>query len=409
MRRDYLARISRSRLNAFSAVCAEPGSGLAVAVKDNICTADMPTSCGSKMLQAFNPGYDATAVKRLKESGAWVIGKTNMDEFGMGSSGLHSAFGPVLNPWDASRIAGGSSSGSAVAVAAGLCDAALGSDTGGSIRLPASFCGVTGFKPSYGAVSRYGLVAHASSMDQIGILSRSVQTAADLFEIIAGFDPLDATSLELPACSSLDGLRIGIPFLDSELTPAVDVSFKAALDRLAQQGAELVEIELADLVHALPAYYILASAEASSNLARFDGIRYGGPRSFGPEVRRRILLGTHLLNSELFARASALRQRLCRDVASVFESCDLIAMPTAPGAAPPAAELNADFSHRLDRYCVLANLAYLPAISLPCGFDEGLPLGLQLMARPLSDRLLLSVAAQFQDLSTYHLEAPHGF
>ncbi len=400
-----------------------PLAGVPIAVKDNLGVIGYPCTCGSKMLAGYRPPYDATAVIRLKQAGAVVVGKTNMDEFEMGSSTENSAFGPVRNPWDLARTPGGSSGGSAAAVAAGLCPVSLGSDTGGSIRQPAAFTGTVGLKPTYGRVSRYGLVAFGSSLDQIGPFARSVGDAAAVLSAIEGADPADATSQARPAenyASTLDagvaGLRIGLP--DEYFGDAVDADVKAsimaAVQAMEKAGARIVRVKLPHTPYAIPVYYIVATAEASSNLARFDGVRYthrspAGDdllklfsetrrEGFGPEVRRRILLGTFCLSSgyydAYYERALRVRTLIARDFDEAFRNCDLIASPTTPTPAFKIGEKSSDplqmyLSDILTGAC---NLAGLPGLVVPSGFvtrESGrLPVGLQLMGPHWSEGLL---------------------
>lgn len=399
-------------------------AGLTVAIKDNIMTRALPTTCGSRLLAdplASPLAYDATVVTRLLAADAIVLGKTNLDAFGMGSSTEHGP-APARNPHDPTRTAGGSSGGSAAAVAAGHCHAALGSDTGGSVRQPAAFCGLVGLAPTYGRVSRFGLVAHASSLDRIGPLAPDVRTCAALYAAIAGPDPRDATTADRPvdrplfaAAARLDGLRVGCPPLPVEPSPAVAAAHAAALDRLTALGATLTPIDLPSLPHALAAYRALAAAEAASNLARFDTVRYGrrveAPTypatvaagrgaGFGPEVRRRILLGTHLLTAGHAAldRARALRRRLTAEHHAALDTVDLIATPTAPTVAFPLGARRDDplALARSDAYTVAPSLAGLPALSLPAPVGA-LPVGLQLIGRPFDEATLLQTAAALED------------
>ena len=394
-----------------------PLAGVPVALKDNLCTTDAPTTCGSKILENYRAPYEATVVSRLRAAGATIIGKTNLDEFAMGSSTENSGFFPTRNPWDVSRVPGGSSGGSAAAVAAGLAAAGLGSDTGGSIRQPAALSGVVGFKPTYGRVSRYGLVAFASSLDQIGPFARDVRDVALIMSVIGGHDPLDSTSLpgtppEYLANLERDpkGLRIGLPKeyfaggADSEVLARV----MEAIRGLEKRGAKLVDVRLPLTEYGIATYYIVAPAEASSNLARYDGVHYGHRTSapaglidmmsksraegFGPEVRRRILLGTFVLSSDridaYYHRAQKVRRLIARDFEKAFESCDVLLGPTSPTAAFKIGEKSADplSLYLCDVYTVGANLAGLPGLSLPCGFTSGgLPVGLQILGRPLDD------------------------
>jgi aspartyl-tRNA(Asn)/glutamyl-tRNA(Gln) amidotransferase subunit A len=405
-----------------------PLDGIPVAIKDNMVLEGEPTTCASRILEGYVSPFTATAVERLRAAGAVVIGSTNMDEFAMGSSTEHSPQGPARNPWDASRTPGGSSGGSAAAVAAGIVPAALGSDTGGSIRQPASFCGVVGIKPTYGRVSRWGLVAFASSLDQIGVLAKSASDAALVLETISGHDPRDSTSIPQPApelAARLDGdvsgLVIGLPreyFVAEGVEPEVLARVREAVARLERAGAKTREVSLPHTRYAIATYYLIATAEASSNLARFDGVRYGrrapGARElgemycatrsqgFGPEVKRRILLGTYVLSAgyydAYYRKAQQVRTLLCRDFEAAFGACDVIATPTAPETAFPIGARTADplRMYLSDVYTVSANLAGLPGLSFPCGLAGGLPVGLQLLAPPLEEALLLRVADAFE-------------
>lgn len=405
-----------------------PINGVPIALKDNICTSGMRTSCGSRILDGYQPQYDATVVKRLNNAGAVIIGKTNMDEFAMGSSNENSAFGPVRNPWDPERVPGGSSGGSAAAVASGIVDVALGSETGGSVRQPASFCGVTGLKPTYGRVSRYGLVAFASSLDQIGVFGVSAASVADVLHVIAGRDPSDATTadVEVPDYrkrlnDEIEGKRLGVPraLLGEGLDPEIRSEVERAIDRFREMGAEIVDIELPHSKYSIAVYYIIATAEASSNLARFDGVRYGfraddaselrqmymktREEGFGEEVKRRILLGTYVLSSgyyeAYYAKAQKVRTLLKRDFEASFQDCDAIVTPTSPTTAFRIGERADDplAMYLSDVYTASANLAGIPGISIPCAISQtGLPIGLQLLGNHWSEALLLNLAAKFE-------------
>lgn len=399
-------------------------AGVPIAIKDNICTKGLQTTCASNILKNYIPPYDATVIKKLRESGAIVLGKTNMDEFAMGSSSERSAFGPVKNPHDLSRIPGGSSGGSAAAVAAGLCPAALGSDTGGSIRQPASLCGVVGIKPTYGRVSRYGLVAFASSLDQIGPITRSVEDAALLLNIISGLDKNDATSLDAPVPDftadmgkGVKGLKIGIPkeYFTGGIETDVENAVKDAADLLKRQGAKLIDITLPHTGYAVPTYYIIAPAEASANLARYDGIRYGlsdrtakdlkdlykksRSAGFGPEVTLRIIIGTYVLSSgyydAYYRKAQKVRTLIIKDFAKAFGEVNVILTPTTPTTAFKLGEKLDDpiQMYLSDIFTIPANLAGLPGISVPCGVDKNnLPIGMQLIGKPLDEATVLRVA-----------------
>ncbi len=433
-----------SALTAAASVASQhPLAGIPMAHKDLFCTSGIRTSCGSKMLANFVPPYSATIVEKLDAVGAISIGKANMDEFAMGSANEHSYFGAVSNPWDLSRVPGGSSGGSAALVAARVVPYATASDTGGSIRQPAAFCGVTGFKPSYGRVSRYGMVAYASSLDQAGVIAQSAADCAAVLQVMAGHDVRDGTSLDSPVpdyqkalSGSISGLRIGLPRgifggAQAGLDPAVLVATRSALSGLEKLGAVLVDIDLAHLDAALAAYYVIAPCEASSNLARFDGVRYGhrcaNPKSlndlylrsrsegFGPEVQKRILLGTYALSAGYFdayyLRAQRVRRLIAQAYQAAFANVDLIAMPTTPTVAfekgqqqsNPLSEILADI------FTVGVNLAGLPAVSIPAGFSNGLPIGLQLIAPHLAEEKLICAAHQFQLHTEFHRVAPPAF
>ena len=415
-----------------------PLDGLPVAIKDNMVQAGDPATCASRILEGFVAPYTATAVERLEAAGAIVVGRTNMDEFAMGSSTEHSTVGPTHNPWNPQRTAGGSSGGSAAAVAAGLVPGALGSDTGGSIRQPASFCGVVGLKPTYGRVSRWGLVAFASSLDQIGVFARSAADAAWLLEAIAGHDPKDSTSLPEPVpcyADALDGdvsgLVLGLPreyFVEEGVDPGVLSAVRSAVAELERGGAEVREVSLPHTHAAIATYYLIATAEASSNLARYDGVRYGRraegsvgltdmyhrtrSEGFGSEVKRRILLGTYVLSAgyydAYYRKAQQVRTLLRRDFEQAFQSCDVIVTPTSPEVAFPLGSKTADplTMYLSDVYTVSANLAGVPGVSIPCGFESGMPVGLQLLGRPLEEAALLRVADAYQRRSDFHLRPP---
>lgn len=400
-----------------------PLKGFAIAVKDNICTKNMQTTCGSKILHNYKAHYDATAVKRLKDSGAIIIGKANMDEFAMGSSNESSAFGAVKNPWDLERVPGGSSGGSAVAVASGVVRASLGSETGGSVRQPASLCGIVGLKPTYGRISRFGLVAFASSLDNIGIFGQTSQDVARVLGAIAGRDKNDSTSAEVAVPDYLEsisddikGKRIGIPraLFGEGLEAAVRDAVEVSIENYRKLGAEIVEVELPHAKYGIAVYYIIATAEASSNLARFDGVRYGfraegshelremyrktREEGFGAEVKRRIMLGTYVLSSgyydAYYSKAQKVRALVKRDYQQAFVNCDAILTPTSPSVAFKIGEKSDDplAMYLSDIYTVSANLAGVPGISIPCGLSgEGLPIGLQLVGNFWSEATLLNL------------------
>ena len=454
----YFEKISQAgHLNAFITLCEDealsaartaddrraagddaPLLGVPLVHKDVFCTQGILTTCGSKILGNYVSPYDATVVSLLKRAGMITLGKTNMDEFAMGSSTEHSYFKPTLNPWDTSRVPGGSSGGSAVAVSAGLAPAATGTDTGGSIRQPAAFCGITGIKPSYGRVSRFGLIAFASSLDQAGVFARSAADTALLLDAIACFDPKDSTSLDVAQANcherlnqSIKGLRVGVPkeFFDSGLQPDIGRVVHEALADYQKLGAQLIDVELPNSSKAIPSYYVIAPAEASSNLSRFDGVRYGYRASktsnlqqmyrntrsegFGAEVRRRILIGTYVLShgyyDAYYVKAQKIRRLIAQDYERAFEQCDIIMGPTTPTTAfelgaktddPVAMYLN-------DIYTASVNLAGLPAVSIPCGFDnEGLPVGLQIIGKYLEEAKILNVAHQIQTCTDYHQQTP---
>ncbi|MFZ4847543.1 MAG: Asp-tRNA(Asn)/Glu-tRNA(Gln) amidotransferase subunit GatA [Caldilinea sp.] len=410
-----------------------PLLGIPLAVKDVLCTEGVRTTCGSRILEHFIPPYTATAVHRLAAAGMVLLGKTNTDEFAMGSSTENSGYFPTHNPWDLARVPGGSSGGSGAAVAAQMAMAALGSDTGGSVRLPASYCGVVGLKPSYGRVSRYGLVAYGSSLDQIGVLAKDVRDAALLLGVIAGQDPHDSTTMPapVPAYSQLlsedvRGLRIGLPdeYFVEGLQPEVNAAVQAAIDVLAGLGAEVVRISLPNTDKALPVYYLVATAEASANLARFDGVRYGFSadsanildnyrdsrgQGFGAEVKRRIMLGTYVLSAgyydAYYLKAQQVRTLIKQDFESAFTQVDLIASPVAPTTAFRLGEKVDDplAMYLSDLFTIPLNLAGMCGISVPCGFDaQGLPIGLQLMGPHLGEATLLRAAHAYEQATPWH-------
>ncbi len=411
--------------------------GVPVAVKDVLCTRGVRTTCASRILENFVPPYDAAVVARLDAAGAVLLGKTNMDEFAMGSSTENSAFFPTRNPWDLSRVPGGSSGGSAAAVAADLAAGALGTDTGGSIRQPAAFSGIVGFKPTYGRVSRYGLVAFASSLDQVGPIAKDVTDAALLLQAIAGHDPLDSTSADLPVPDyqaalgqSASGLRLGIPseYFIEGLDPEVASAVREAIQLLESLGARPEAITLPTTDYALAAYYLIAPAEASSNLARYDGVKYGlrapggkdlvemygrtRAKGFGAEVKRRIMLGTYALSAgyyeAYYGNAQRVRTLVRRDFQQAFERVDLIVCPTTPNVAFKLGEKEDPLQMYLnDIFTIPVNLAGLPGLSLPCGFTMGgLPIGLQLIGRPFDEATVLRVARGYEAATSWHTRKP---
>ena len=412
-------------------------AGLPIAIKDGICVAGQPTTAGSRMLEKFSPPYDATIVEKLKSAGAIIIGKTNMDEFAMGSSTENSVFGPTANPWATNRVPGGSSGGSAACVAGRLAPVAIGSDTGGSIRQPASFCGITGLKPTYGSVSRYGLIAFASSLDQIGPMTRTAKESALLMSVIAGFDPRDSTSSKIQVAdflnsleSPINGLRIGVvrEHLDEGLNSEVNSKITDAISVFKKLGANIEEIEMPHTKSAIAAYYIIAPCEASSNLARYDGVRYTfraqaddleemyrktRGQGFGDEVKQRIMLGTYALSSgyyeAYYLKASKVRRMIKQDYDEAFQKVDLILGPTTPTTAFKLGQHTQDplAMYLADIYTVSANLAGIPAISVPVEpSSTGLPIGLQLHGRAYEENTLLQAAHQFQIATSWHTATP---
>jgi aspartyl-tRNA(Asn)/glutamyl-tRNA(Gln) amidotransferase subunit A len=427
-REGALKRAAEIDEAAAASAVGSPLAGIPIAIKDNICVRGLQASCGSRILGPYHPPYSATVIERLQQAGAVIIGKTNCDEFAMGSSNENSAFGPVRNPWDTTRVPGGSSGGSAAAVASGIVPAALGSETGGSVRQPAALCGIVGLKPTYGRFSRYGLVAFASSLDNIGVFGQSVKDVAAITRVIAGRDPHDSTSadVDVPDYAAeiereIKGARIGVPrsLFGEGLDAEVRASVEAAIEAYRELGAEIVEIELPHSKYCIAVYYIIATAEASSNLARFDGVRYGfraeeattlremyrrtRDEGFGAEVKRRIMLGTYVLSSgyydAYYRRAQQVRSLIKRDFQQAFERCDVIATPTTPTPAfllgekvddPLAMYLN-------DIYTCTANLAGVPGISIPCGLSgERLPIGLQLVGPHWSEAMLFQLAHAYE-------------
>jgi aspartyl-tRNA(Asn)/glutamyl-tRNA(Gln) amidotransferase subunit A len=459
--RHFLARIDRldSGLNSFITITAERAladaaaadtalargeggslTGIPLAHKDIFCTNGVRTSCGSRMLDNFVAPYDATVTQKLKAAGAVMIGKTNMDEFAMGSSNETSFYGPVKNPWDTAAVPGGSSGGSAAAVAARLVPAATGTDTGGSIRQPAALCGITGLKPTYGRVSRYGMVAFASSLDQGGPFARTAEDAAVMLGAMAGFDPRDSTCVDRPVddyraglLDSLRGLRIGLPkeYFGAGLDGGVAAVIEAALAEYQRLGATLVDISLPNTALSVPAYYVVAPAECSSNLSRFDGVRYGyraeNPRDledlykrsrgegFGAEVKRRIMIGTYALSAgyydAYYLKAQQVRRLIREDFLRAFERVDVIMGPTSPGVAFRLGEKADDpvTMYLSDIYTIAVNLAGLPGMSIPAGFAAGLPVGLQLIGNYFEEGRLLAVGHQYQQVTDWHLRCPQGF
>lgn len=411
--------------------------GIPIAVKDNFLTRGIRTTCASKILANFIPPYDSTTVKKLRTSGAIIIGKTNLDEFAMGSSAENSAFFPTHNPWDTSRVPGGSSGGSAAALAANQCIVALGTDTGGSIRQPAAFCGIVGLKPTYGRVSRYGIIAFASSMDQVGPMTKDVRDCALILEAIASHDPADSTSANRPVPSysasltgDVKGLRLGIPkqYFVSGIQPEVEQAVRNAICELEKNGAVINEISLPHTDHAVAVYYIVATAEASSNLARYDGMRYGHrahardltetymlsrAEGFGPEVKRRIMLGTYALSAgyydAYYLKAQRVRTLIKKDFDEAFKSCDAIITPTAPTTAFKIGEKIQDplQMYLSDIYTISVNLVGLPALSLPCGFDtEGLPIGMQIIGKHFDESTILGIAYAYEQSTDWHKRKP---
>jgi aspartyl-tRNA(Asn)/glutamyl-tRNA(Gln) amidotransferase subunit A len=414
-----------------------PLGGVPVAVKDLFLTRGVETTAASKILAGWVPPVDGTAVARLKQAGAVILGKLNMDEFAMGSSNESSSVKPCRNPWDPTRVPGGSSGGSAAAVAAGLAAATLGTDTGGSIRQPAAMCGVVGLRPTYGRVSRSGVIAFASSLDQVGPLGRTVEDVARVLEVIAGHDPLDATSIPAPVPRYRDalsgdvrGLRLGVPdeYFIEGMDPEVEAAVRAAIDELRRAGAEVKRVSLPHTRYAVATYYVVATAEASSNLARYDGVRYGlrvegrslvdmyratRGAGFGTEVKRRIMLGTYVLRSgyydAYYRKAQEVRALITRDFARAFEEVDAVVAPTAPTAAFALGEKVDDplSMYLADIFTISCNLAGLPGMSLPCGFTGGgLPIGLQLLGPALGEPLLLRIGAAYQRLTDWHQRTP---
>jgi len=414
-----------------------PLLGLPIAVKDLVTVKGIRCTCGSPILDNFVAPFTATAVQRLLDAGVIILGKTNTDEFAMGSSTETSASGPTFNPWDLTRVPGGSSGGSAAAVAARMVPAAIGTDTGGSVRQPASFCGVTGIKPTYGRVSRYGLVAYGSSLDTMGVLTRSAEDAALLFTVMAGFDPLDATTVKVPvppmdltAQQDIRGMRIGVPseYFIKGIQPEVEQNVRKAIEALGAMGASIIEVSLPHTKYALPVYYLIAPAEASANLARYDGIRYGvreeeaalgemfrmtRGHGFGPEVKRRIMLGTYALSAgyydAYYAKAQKVRTLIKRDFDEAFKTVDAIACPVAPSTAFKLGEHAGDplAMYLEDVFTLPTNLAGVPGLAFPVGFDaEHLPIGMQLMGPHFKEDAIFKIAHAYQQTSSWHTQHP---
>lgn len=413
-------------------------AGIPIAIKDNLCTQGVPTTCASKILQNFVPPYESTVTQKLIDAGAVMVGKTNLDEFAMGGSTETSAYAKTANPWDTSRVPGGSSGGSAAAVAAGECPISLGSDTGGSIRQPASFCGIVGMKPTYGLVSRYGLVAFASSLDQIGPFARSVEDAAILLNAIAGYDPRDSTSLkvEVPDYtqflgSDLKGKRVGVikETFGEGLDPEVEKAVMSAIDQLKALGAEVKEISCPRFRYGIAAYYIIAPSEASANLARYDGVKYGArieeaenlmemytktrSEGFGAEVKRRIMIGTYALSAgyydAYYLKAQKVRTLIKQDFEAAFEQVDVLVSPTAPTTAFKLGDKSQDplSMYLIDLMTIPVNLAGLPGMSVPCGFDsQGLPIGLQIIGNVLREDQVFQVASAYERSTDWHTRVP---
>ena len=431
------ARAADARLRAGE---AGPLTGIPFAHKDIFCTEGVRTSCGSRMLDNFVAPYDATVTQKLKAAGAVMIGKTNMDEFAMGSSNETSFYGPVKNPWDTAAVPGGSSGGSAAAVAARLVPTATGTDTGGSIRQPAALCGVTGMKPTYGRVSRYGMIAFASSLDQGGPFARTAEDVAVMLTAMAGFDPRDSTSVDRPVDDyraglgvSLRGMRIGLPkeFLGAGLDGGVAAAIDAALEEYRKLGATVVDISLPNSALSVPAYYVVAPAECSSNLSRFDGVRYGyraedphdledlykrsRGEGFGAEVKRRIMVGTYALSAgyydAYYLKAQQVRRLIREDFLRAFDQVDVIMGPTSPGVAFRLGEKADDpvTMYLSDIYTIAVNLAGLPGMSIPAGFTAGLPVGLQLIGNYFDEGRLLAAAHQYQQVTDWHARCPAGY
>ncbi|MAZ77415.1 MAG: Asp-tRNA(Asn)/Glu-tRNA(Gln) amidotransferase GatCAB subunit A [Legionellaceae bacterium] len=454
----FLARIKSDETNSFITITEEHAlaaasaadkqiaagktsalTGIPIAQKDIFCTQGIRSSAGSKILDPFISPYDATSVSKLKQAGTVMLGKTNMDDCAMGSSNENSYYGPCKNPWNTAHVPGGSSGGSAAAIAAGLTPAATGTDTGGSIRQPAALCGITGLKPTYGRVSRYGMIAFASSLDQGGPMARTAEDCAILLQAMAGFDEKDSTSVNKPVPDytahlndSIEGLRIGLPkeYFSEQLNPAIANHIHEAAKTLEKQGAKLVEISLPNNHLSIPAYYVIAPAEASSNLSRYDGVRYGhrceNPKDlidlykrsraegFGAEVQRRILTGTYVLSTgyydAYYLKAQKIRRLIANDYQAAFNDVDVILGPTSPCTAFKLGEKSDDpvAMYLSDIYTIAVNLAGLPGISVPAGFVDGLPVGLQLISNHFTEEKLLNVAHQYQQVTDWHNRRPGG-
>jgi aspartyl-tRNA(Asn)/glutamyl-tRNA(Gln) amidotransferase subunit A len=451
---EYLEKIEKSKLNAFITVSKEsallrareidsespdgPLAGIPIAIKDNISTKGIQTTCASKILTGYVPPYDAHVIEKLKAAGAIIIGKTNMDEFAMGSSTETSFYGPTLNPWDTDRVPGGSSGGSAAAVAGGEAPLALGSDTGGSVRCPASFCGVVGLKPTYGVISRYGLISYANSLEQIGPFGTCVRDVAALFDVIAGHDPRDSTSVNREANYSLalkndvKGMKIGIPqeYFGEGTDKDVERSVMDAINTLEGLGATTIDVKMPNTKYALSAYYVIAMSEASSNLARFDGMRYGlrvedsdwhttfsqvRAAGFGDEVKRRILLGTYALSAgyhdKYYLKALKIRTLIKQDFEKAFADVDVLIAPTMPY---PAFKIGEKIDDPISLYLsdvdtVPVNLAGVPSISVPCGFSNGLPIGMQVIGKHFDEAAILRTAFAFEENTDFHTRQPEGY
>jgi len=450
---EYLEIIEKSKLNAFITVAKEsallrakeidsnghegPLAGIPIAIKDNISTKGIKTTCASKILTGYIPPYDAHVIEKLKNAGAIIIGKANMDEFAMGSSTETSFYGPTLNPWDTTRVPGGSSGGSAAAVAGSEAPLSLGSDTGGSVRCPASFCGVVGLKPTYGVISRYGLISYANSLEQIGPFATSVRDVTTLFDVIAGQDPRDSTSVNREAnyssalINDVKGLKIGVPeeYFGEGTDKNVDRSVRDAINTLEELGATSIEVKMPNTKYALSAYYVIAMSEASSNLARFDGMRYGlrtedsdwhttfsrvRAAGFGEEVKRRILLGTYALSAgyhdKYYLKALKIRTLIKQDFERAFKDVDVLIAPTMPY---PAFKLGEKIDDPISLYLadvdtVPINLAGVPSISLPCGFSGRLPIGMQVIGKHFDEAAILRTAYTFEENTDFHTRQPEG-